>query len=236
MGTVVILPTYNEAGNLQGIIAEVLSVASVDVLVVDDNSPDGTGRIADSIAVDDPRVHVLHRPGKAGLGTAYLAGFEWALTHGYERIVEMDADGSHRASQLPALLEASAEGADLVIGSRWVTGGEVVNFPFRRRALSRLGNTYARHMLGSSVRDLTGGFRVFSAAALQGIGLHEVTSQGYCFQVDLARRVLAADGLVVEVPISFAERRSGTSKMSWPIVAEALLAVTRWGLTRIFKK
>ena len=205
------------------------TVPAVDVLVVDDGSPDGTGDLADKIAVDDAAVHVLHRASKLGLGQAYIAGFRWALAREYDVIVEMDADGSHRAQDLPRLL-AALPTADLVLGSRWVPGGNVVNWPRHRQLLSRGGNTYTRIMLGLPLHDATGGFRAYRAPVLAGLDLTAIASQGYCFQVDMARRVLDAGGRVFEVPITFVEREQGTSKMSREIVIEALTRVTVWGV------
>ncbi|WP_406002028.1 polyprenol monophosphomannose synthase [Streptomyces sp. NBC_00829] len=226
----VIIPTYNEAENIKPIVARVrAAVPAVDILVADDNSPDGTGKIADELAAQDEQVHVLHRKGKEGLGAAYLAGFAWGIEHGYGVLVEMDADGSHQPEELPRLLTA-LKGADLVLGSRWVPGGRVVNWPKSREFLSRGGSTYSRLLLGVPIRDVTGGFRAFRAETLQGLGLTEVASQGYCFQVDLARRAVAAGFHVVEVPITFVERELGDSKMSRDIVVEALWRVTAWGV------
>jgi dolichol-phosphate mannosyltransferase len=228
---VVIIPTYNERENLELIISRThAAVADADILVVDDNSPDGTGEIADKIGVTDERVQVLHRQGKSGLGSAYIAGFGWALERGYGAVVEMDADGSHQPEELPDLLAALAKGADLVIGSRWVPGGSVHNWPKSRELLSRSANTYTRIMLGISVRDATGGFRAYRADTLRAIGLDQVLSQGYCFQIDLTLRAVQAGLTVTEVPITFTERTRGASKMSRAIVGEALLRVTQWGL------
>ena len=200
----------------------------MQVLIVDDASPDGTGAIADALAAADRRIHVLHRSAKQGLGAAYLAGFAWAIGHDYDTIVEMDADGSHAPEELPRLLDALAD-ADLVLGSRWVTGGSVHNWPASRKALSRLGNLYTRAALGLPLKDATGGYRAFRATTLTGIDLAEVSSAGYCFQVDLAWRAVQAGFRVVEVPISFVEREHGESKMSADIVREALWNTTRWG-------
>jgi len=205
-------------------------VPDADLLVVDDNSPDGTGEIADKLAAEDGHIHVLHRPGKAGLGAAYIAGFRWALAEGYDVLVEMDADGSHQPEELPVLLGALA-GADLVLGSRWVPGGTVRNWPKSRELLSRGGNTYARVMLGIRLKDATGGYRAYRAGTLRAIALDEVESQGYCFQIDLAMRTIRAGLRVVEVPITFVERVHGNSKMSRAIVLEALWRVTVWGIT-----
>ena len=227
----VIIPTFNEAENLEEIVGRVrAAVPAADILVADDNSPDGTGEIADKLAARDEHVHVLHRPVKQGLGAAYLAGFGWALDRGYGAVVEMDADGSHDPAELPALLAALAD-ADLVVGSRWVRGGTVRNWPRSRELLSRGGNAYTRVMLGLSVHDATGGYRAYRAATLNGIALHSVRSQGYCFQIDLTLRAVRAGHKVVEVPITFTERAHGNSKMSRAIVAEALWRVTEWGVT-----
>lgn len=229
----VIVPTYNEAENIDGIVARVReSQPTVDILIVDDDSPDGTGDLADKLAIED-QIHVLHRSGKEGLGAAYLAGFDWGLGNGYDVLVEMDADGSHRPEQLGDLLVAVEQGADLVLGSRWVPGGEVLNWPKYREVISRAGNFYARIMLGLPLKDATGGFRAFRRTTLEGLNLREVASQGYCFQVDLARRAVKAGFTVVEVPITFVERVRGQSKMSNAIVLEALWRVTVWGLARI---
>jgi dolichol-phosphate mannosyltransferase len=184
---------------------------------------------ADALAATDDHVHVMHRLGKEGLGAAYLAGFEWGLSHGYAILVEMDADGSHQPEQLPRLLEA-LDNADLVLGSRWVTGGSVVNWPKSREILSRAGNLWTRIALGIPLRDATGGYRAFRRATLLGLGLDNVASAGYCFQVDLAWRALKAGFRVVEVPITFVERVHGDSKMSQRIVIEALLRTTAWGI------
>jgi len=227
---VVVIPTYNEAANLEPVLARLrLAVPQADVLVVDDASPDGTGVLADRLAGADPAVAVLHRPAKEGLGAAYLAGFEWGLTRGYDVLVEMDADGSHRPEELPRLL-AALSGADLVIGSRWIPGGAVHDWPLRRRLLSRGGNAYARLVLGLPLRDVTAGFRAFRRGTLEGVKLCDVASQGYCFQVDVAWRAVAAGCRVVEVPITFVERERGVSKMDRAIVTEALWRVTAWGV------
>jgi dolichol-phosphate mannosyltransferase len=228
----VVVPTYDERLNLEPVVGRVRSaVPAADVLVVDDASPDGTGEIADRLAAEDDQVHVLHRVGKQGLGSAYLAGFGWGLQRGYDVLVEMDADGSHQPEQLPDLLAALAD-ADLVLGSRWVSGGSVVNWPRSRELLSRGGNTYVRLALGLGLRDATGGFRAFRRETLDKLDLDAVASQGYCFQVDLARRAVSQELRVVEVPIEFVEREHGVSKMSGAIVREALWRVTVWGLAR----
>lgn len=237
MRTLVIIPTYDERENVGSIVGRVrASVPDADVLIVDDNSPDGTGELADALAATDASVHVLHRTGKDGLGAAYRAGMRWALDAGYEVVVEMDADGSHQPEQLPRLLEAvrSPElptGADVVLGSRWVDGGGVVNWPARRRLISRGGSTYSRLALGLPVRDVTGGYRAFTADALQRLHFERTESQGYCFQIDMTRRAYDAGLRIVEVPITFVERERGASKMGGGIVVEAMLRVTLWGLT-----
>ena len=226
----VIIPTYNERENVEVIVRRVFTnVASAHVLVVDDDSPDGTGQLADALAAADERAHVLHRNAKAGLGAAYIAGFDWGLDAGYDVLVEMDADGSHAPEQLPKLLATLAR-ADLVLGARWVPGGSVVNWPKSREVLSRGGNLYTRLALGISLRDATGGYRAYRREVLEGIDYAAVASEGYCFQVDLAWRALRGGFRVVEVPIRFAERERGESKMTGSIVREALLRVTQWGI------
>ncbi|MFC9288231.1 polyprenol monophosphomannose synthase [Streptomyces sp. NPDC057052] len=231
LGTaLVIIPTFNEAENIKSIVGRVReAVPEAHVLVADDNSPDGTGKLADELAATDDHVQVLHRKGKEGLGAAYLAGFRWGLENGYGVLVEMDADGSHQPEELPRLLTA-LKGADLVLGSRWVPGGRVVNWPRSREIISRGGSLYSRLALDLPLRDITGGYRAFRRETLEGLGLDEVASQGYCFQVDLARRAVKAGYHVVEVPITFVERELGDSKMSRDILVEALWRVTAWGV------
>jgi dolichol-phosphate mannosyltransferase len=227
---VMIVPTYNEAANLAWIVERVRrSLPDADVLVVDDGSPDGTGAIADELAESDAHVSVVHRTAKEGLGAAYLHGFRVALERGYDVIGEMDADGSHQPEQLPRLLEV-LEDADLVLGSRWVPGGAVVNWPWTRVALSRGGNLYTRLLLGIPVRDATGGFRLFRRTTLEKIDLETVQSVGYCFQADLAWRTVEAGLRVREVPITFVERLRGESKMSPDVAVESLRRITAWGL------
>jgi dolichol-phosphate mannosyltransferase len=234
MRVLVVMPTYDEAENLAQVLRSLhVSRPDVDVLVVDDASPDGTGRLADAIATADDRVHVMHRPGKHGLGAAYRAGFSWGLERDYEYIVEMDADGSHQPEDLGPLLEAAADGVDLVIGSRWVDGGRVVNWPWRRRFISRAGTAYARVMLGFPVHDSTAGFRVLRRGTLERLDLDAIHSQGYCFQIDITRCVHAAGMSIVEVPVTFVEREHGRSKMSRAIITEALWRVSLWGLARL---
>ena len=228
---VMVVPTYDEAENLAWVLARLhRAQPSVDVLVVDDDSPDGTGRVADGLASVDPRVHVLHRAGKAGLGAAYLAGFAWALEAGYDVVGEMDADGSHAPEQLDRLRAALSD-SDLVIGSRYVPGGAVHNWPLRRQLLSRGGNAYVRLLLGLPVRDATAGYRLFRREALQQIDLREVRSVGYVFQTDLAARAVRAGLRVREVPIDFVERVRGASKMNGAVATESLWMITRWGLS-----
>lgn len=228
-GVLVVIPTYNERDNIEEIV-ERLATAEPDahVLIVDDGSPDGTGKIADSMAAADDRIQVLHRTAKAGLGAAYIAGFTWGLDRGYDVLVEMDADGSHAPEQLSRLLDALEE-ADVVLGSRWVAGGRVVNWPKSREVLSRGGNLYTRLALGVDLRDATGGYRAYRERVLSTIDYRATASQGYCFQVDLVWRAIRAGFRVVEVPITFAERERGESKMSGSIVREALWRVTEWG-------
>jgi dolichol-phosphate mannosyltransferase len=233
----VLIPTYNERESLSGLLGRVrAAVPTADVLVLDDGSPDGTGDLADELARDDRRVRVMHRPRKTGLGKAYLAGFDVALAEGYRYVVEIDADGSHDPAELPRMLELAAAGADLVIGSRWVTGGSVVNWPWLRQAISRTGNAYSRWVLRSRIRDITGGFRVYRTEALGRADLGSVASQGYGFQVELAWRLERAGARVVEHPITFVERASGRSKMHAGIVAEALVRVSAWGIGARFSR
>lgn len=228
--TVVVVPTYNEARTIEKAVSRIrTAVPEADVLVVDDDSPDGTGHIVDEMAAVDPQILVLHRAGKEGLGAAYVAAFGWVLARDYDVVVQMDADGSHQPEEMPRLLEAVTD-ADLVLGSRYVGGGRVVNWPRRRELLSRLGNVYTRLLLGIPLRDATGGYRAFRADTLRHIDLNGVASQGYCFQVDTAWRAIRAGLRVVEVPITFVEREEGASKMSGAIVREALWRVTQWGV------
>ena len=226
---VVLIPTYNERENISPIVSRLrAAVPEADVLVLDDSSPDGTGVVADQLAAEDPQIRVLHRTSKEGLGKAYLAGFAWALERDYDVMVEMDADGSHQPEQLGSLLLALAD-ADVVLGSRWVPGGSVVNWPLHRKFLSVGGNLYVRTLLGMPIGDATGGFRAYRASALRGLDLEQVASQGYCFQVDLIWRAIRAGLKVVEVPITFVERTIGVSKMSPDIVNESLRSITVWG-------
>lgn len=239
----VVIPTYNEADNVRIIVDRVRTATpNVDVLVADDGSPDGTGDIVDELAAADPQVHALHRTEKNGLGAAYLAGFAWARDRGYDAVVEMDADGSHQPEQLPLLLDALAE-ADAVIGSRYVRGGKVVNWPVSRQMISKIGNLYVRVVLGMPVRDATAGYRTYRMPVLDKIELDKAASQGYCFQVEGSWRSHKSGCRLVEVPITFVERERGQSKMSQKIVREALWRVTVWGVQarvgavrRLFRK
>ncbi|MBL4637292.1 MAG: polyprenol monophosphomannose synthase [Kofleriaceae bacterium] len=230
-GAIICIPTFNERENLPLIVPAVLeALPEANILVVDDNSPDGTGDLADEIANQDSRVHVLHREGKKGLGKAYLAAFEWALERDYEFIFEFDADFSHKPEYLPGLLELLRTEADVVVGSRRIAGGGVENWGLSRRFISWGGSLYARTILGVSVRDLTGGFNGFRRDALEKIGLEDVSSTGYCFQVELKYRACQAGLKVVESPIIFPDRVRGVSKMSGEIVYEAVSKV--WKLRK----
>ncbi|MGI5952271.1 MAG: polyprenol monophosphomannose synthase [Brooklawnia sp.] len=229
----VITPTYNEAENIEQIISRLrTAVPNAHSLIVDDNSPDGTGAVADRMVTEDDHIHVMHRPGKGGLAAAYLAGFAWGLERGYDVLVEMDADGSHQPELLPSMLDALSErDADMVKGSRWIRGGET-NQTRGREMLSRLANIYIQVLMDLPVRDSTGGYNIFRSSILRAINFTDVASKGYTFQVDMTRRVLAAGGKVVEVPIYFPDREVGTSKMSGSIISEALLNTTKWGVAR----
>jgi dolichol-phosphate mannosyltransferase len=229
----VVIPTYNERDNIERIVSRLrAALPKAHALVVDDGSPDGTGEIADRLAAEsDGHVHVMHRTEKNGLGAAYVAGFQWGLDRDYAVLVEMDADGSHSPEDLPRMLDALQD-ADLAIGSRYVPGGRVVNWPKRRYFLSWGANTYARLALGARVKDMTAGFRAYRREALQKIRIDNVASRGYCFQIDLGWRTIEAGFTVVEVPITFTEREHGVSKMSSDVIREALIRVTKWGLRR----
>lgn len=233
----VIIPTYNESQNIESVTTRLRdAVPDAHVLIADDNSPDGTGDIADRLAANDDHVHVMHRQGKQGLGAAYLAGFRWGLDEGYDVLVQHDADGSHQPEELPRLLDAIADGADMVKGSRWVPGGSVVNWPASRKFISKGGSLWTRLWLGIPVKDATGGFNAFRASTLRGLNLDEVASAGYCFQIDMVWRALKHGFKVVEVPITFVERELGDSKMSRNIVIEALIRTTLWGIDHRIKQ
>jgi dolichol-phosphate mannosyltransferase len=229
----VIVPTYNEIGSIGDAIRRLFAAAgdSVDLLVIDDGSPDGTAELVRGLAAELPNVNLLERAGKQGLGTAYVTGFRWAIERGYAAVVEMDADLSHDPADVPRLIQALEE-ADLAIGSRYVSGGGTRNWGPSRRALSKAGNLYAAFWLRFGVRDSTSGFRAYRTETLRNIDLDSVTSEGYAFQIELTHRVRRRGGRIVEVPITFVERESGASKMSRRIVLEALVKVPRWGLTR----
>jgi dolichol-phosphate mannosyltransferase len=233
-GTLVIIPTYNEAENLASIVGRAFdALPEANVLVVDDGSPDGTGNIADTMSRSDPRIFVLHRTAKNGLGAAYIAGFGWGLARDYQALVELDADGSHPPDRLPDMIAAAnASDAGLAIGSRWIGGGRVVDWPRSREALSRGANLYARLALGIGVRDSTAGYRFYRSEVLRGMDLTGVDSKGYCFQIDLTLRTLDSGYTIVEVPITFRDREHGESKMNRSIVIEAMGKVTVWGFQR----
>ncbi len=230
----VIIPTYNERESLASVIDRlVTSTANIDVLVVDDGSPDGTGQLADDIAAGNKRIHVLHRPTKAGLGPAYIAGFRWAFDRGYDWVVEMDADGSHDPRVAGTLLDiARVTRADLVLGSRWVSGGRVDGWSPVRQFISRAGNAYARTALRSDIGDMTAGFRVLRVETLRDLHLETIASSGYCFQIEIADRIEQIGGTILEHPITFVERESGRSKMHLGIVVEAFTRITGWGIGR----
>lgn len=234
----VIIPTYNERESVVSVLERLRSSThSVDVLVIDDNSPDGTGAIVDDYRRQFPELYVIHRHSKDGLGRAYIAGFEWAFTRGYTWIVEMDADGSHDPAVVPTMVEiARTTGAELVIGSRWIRGGAVEGWNPFRQFLSRIGNAYARVALGSRVRDLTAGFRVLRTDALRALRLDTISSSGYCFQIEIAHRIEREGGTVLEHPIRFVEREYGRSKMHIGIVAEALFRISDWGIRRLTER
>jgi dolichol-phosphate mannosyltransferase len=230
------MPTYNEVGNINHAVEELfLHNEDIDLLIVDDDSPDGTGKLADELAITNSRVKVMHRKDKQGLGAAYIAGFNYAFETGYNYVVEMDADGSHRAVDLPKLL-AVCEQNDLVIGSRYVKGGQTQNWPLHRQWLSRGGNLYAKIMLGTQLNDMTAGFRVFSVPFLKRMDLATINARGYSFQIEMAYRTIQLGGRTQEVPIVFVEREIGESKMSGDIVSEALMLMTKFGLKRLFRR
>jgi dolichol-phosphate mannosyltransferase len=228
---VVLIPTYQEADNIAMILGRVrAAVPAADVLVIDDNSPDGTAKLADALNAELGQISVLRRAAKGGLGPAYLAGYQWAIDHGYEALVDMDADGSHDPATVPTLLAAVADGADLAMGSRWIPGGSIPKWSLRRRLLSRWGNRYAGAVLGIDVKDSTGGFRAYRVEMLRQLELGTVRANGYGFQIEMAYRVIRRGGKVVELPIAFRDRTAGNSKMSGSIIVEALALVTLWGI------
>ena len=234
MRTVVLMPTFNERELISSSVEKVLQAnQELDIIVIDDSSPDGTGVIADKIAAAEPRVSVIHRKQKQGLGRAYAQGFQVAIERGYERVVQMDADGSHQASDLQKLL---GDSADLVIGSRWVSGGEVLNWPSHRLWISRAGNAFARFAIGSELKDVTAGYRNYSAQLLARLPLEKIQAHGYGFQVEMTKLALAEGASVTEVPISFVEREGGRSKMTLGIIFEAFALCTKWLLQRLAKR
>ncbi len=231
MRTLVVIPTYNEADNVDEVLSRLrTAVPDAEVLVVDDNSPDGTADLVATRAERDDHVHVLRRPGKAGLGSAYRAGFAWGAERGFEVMVEMDADLSHDPAALPALLQGVDDGADLVIGSRYVSGGSIPEWAWHRKALSRWGNRYVTAMLALGVADATAGYRAYRATMLDALDLASIRADGYGFQIEMTYRTVQLGGTIVEVPIAFTDRTRGTSKMSSRIIVEALALVTRWGI------
>ncbi len=233
------IPTYNEAENIRGVIERTLAtgIQGLSILVIDDGSPDGTANIVEAMAqgLANSRIHLLKRSSKSGLGPAYLAAFAWALEHSFDYVVEMDADGSHQPEELGRLLDASRD-ADLVLGTRWMTGGKVENWPFYRRAISRIGTWYAEIALKVPYKDLTGGYRVLSKNLLETLDLRSIQTLGYGFQIEIAMRAFDAGLKVAEVPITFIERTQGRSKMSKRIVFEALERTTIWGFQRRFNR
>lgn len=228
------MPTYNEIEVLAENVTRLFELQpQLQLVIIDDNSPDGTGQLADQLAAADGRVHVIHRSSKAGLGKAYAQGFKYALEHGFDRVIQMDADGSHQASDLRKLLASDAE---LVIGSRWVSGGGVLNWPGHRLFISRLGNAYARFAIGSKLKDVTAGYRNYSATLLAKLPIEQIEARGYGFQVEMTKRALELGVNVVEVPISFVERVGGRSKMTWGIIIEAFSLCTKWLFERLFRR
>lgn len=231
MKIVVLMPTYNEIEVLEESVASLFDAQpDLDLILIDDNSPDGTGELADRLASSNSRIRVIHRAQKRGLGKAYAEGFRYALDAGYERIIQMDADGSHQAKDLAKLIGAKG---DLVIGSRWVTGGEVLNWPKHRFWISRLGNAYARFAIGSKVKDVTAGYRNYSAGLLTRLPIDQIQARGYGFQVEMTKTAIEVGGVVTEVPISFLERQSGRSKMTMDIIFEAFWLCTKWLVERV---
>ncbi len=236
MKTLVMMPTYNEIETLEASTQRLFEFnQGVDLLIIDDNSPDGTGALANRLASQNPRIQVLHRIGKSGLGKAYLAGFEYGLRHGYELLIQMDADGSHRSQDLPALIEAANQ-CDLAIGSRWVIGGAVSNWPWYRQGISQFGNWYAGLMLGLGIKDVTAGFRAYRSSLIVKLDLGRIQAQGYGFQVEMTLRSAKQGAQICEVPILFVERENGRSKMTFEIIIEAFLLATKWGIARLFRR
>jgi dolichol-phosphate mannosyltransferase len=235
----VIIPTYNEAESLPILLRDLAVLrGDLNYLVVDDGSPDGTAEICEKLKSEIPNLEILKRSKKSGLGSAYRDGYRYALEKNFDAIIQIDADGSHQVSDLPKLLTKfeSNPSFDLVIGSRWIKGGSVLNWSKHREALSRLANIYSSLLLGLGVKDSTAGFRVYKTSAIKNLNLGNIKSEGYCFQIEMTREMKNIGGVISEVPITFVERQFGTSKMSGKIVIEAMLRVTNWGLLRIFRK
>ncbi len=235
----VIIPTYNEAESLPILLRDLAVLrGDLNYLVVDDGSPDGTADICEKLKSEIPHLEILRRSKKSGLGSAYRDGYRFALGKNFDAVIQIDADGSHQVADLPKLLSKfeSNPSSDLVIGSRWIKGGSVLNWSKHREALSRLANIYSNSLLGLGVKDSTAGFRVYKTSAIKELSLSNIKSEGYCFQIEMTREIKRIDGVISEVPITFVERQFGTSKMSGKIVIEAMLRVTYWGLLRIFRK
>ena len=235
----VIIPTYNEAESLPILLRELSLLRSdFSFLVVDDGSPDGTGDICKKLKTKIAGLEVLNRPKKSGLGSAYRDGYRFALEKNFDAVIQIDADGSHQVSDLPKLLSQfeSSGSLDLVIGSRWIKGGSVLNWSKHREALSRIANIYSNFLLGLGVKDSTAGFRIYKTSAIKKLNLGNIKSEGYCFQIEMTREIKKIRGVISEIPITFVERQFGKSKMSGKIVIEAMLRVTYWGLLRIFRK
>lgn len=231
MRTLVCVPTYQEAANVDRFLRAVRAAApDCDLLVCDDSSPDGTGEIAEKTAAELGRVHVLHRPGKEGLGAAYREGFRWGLDHGYDVIVQTDCDFSHDPAMIPTLLDAVRDGVDCAIGSRYVPGGSTPGWPLHRRMLSKYGNRYTSGVLQLGIKDATGGFRAYRATTLEAIDIDGTQASGYAFQSEVALRMVQAGLRLEEIPITFVDREYGTSKMSVKIMAESMARVTTWGI------
>jgi dolichol-phosphate mannosyltransferase len=235
---IIVIPTYNEAENIEILLRRLFKfIPEIDILVVDDNSPDGTAQVVRELKRQFPTLYLLERGAKAGLGSAYRAGFSWALDRGYEEIIEMDADLSHRVRDLIQMIEIKQSNPEisLIIGSRWISGGETQNWSKARQLLSRSANLYARVMLGMGIKDATAGFRIYSSQILRSVNLEGIRSEGYSFQIEMSRAVSKLGGKIVEVPITFRERVEGVSKMSKKIVLEAIFFVTAWGVKRFLR-
>jgi len=236
MKILVMMPTYNEIETIETSVEKLFTYnPEVDLLIIDDNSPDGTGALANHLSTENSRIQVLHRSGKEGLGQAYIAGYRYGISHNYDMLVQMDADGSHRAEDLKHLI-AAASSFDLVIGSRWIPGGAVSNWPWYRQGISQAGNWYASKALGLNINDTTAGFRVYRSSLLQRIDLDQIRAQGYGFQVEMTLRSQQLGAEICEVPILFIERENGRSKMTLAIVLEAFVLATKWGIERLIRR